>query len=132
VSSPTPRAELADPPAQDVRGVSDTCKQRVLEREGIAMFVALHDARPSRQLVVRDPSSVVEGARLALLFEHYERGLAEVAIDPDVSEAAIEGDGDGGVVEVDPDVDPTGAAALIDVLVVLSDQHLRARTELSV
>ena len=111
MSSPTPAAELADPPAQDVRGVSDICKQRVLEREGIAMFVALHDARPSRQLVVRDPSSVVEGARLALLFDHYERGLAEVAIEPDD--------------------DPTGAAALIDVLVVLSDQHLRARTELS-
>lgn len=123
-STPTPAPELVDPPAQDVPGIAATCQRRILEREGIAMFVALHDARHERRLAVTDPVGLVEGARLAELFDHYERGLAGAAVDPELSEAAIEGDG--GL-----DVDPTGAAALIDVLVVLSDQHLRARWEQS-
>ncbi len=124
MSSPIPAAELVAPPASDVRGVADSCRRRDLEREGIAMFVALHDARPGRQLVVRDPSSLVEGARLAELLDHYAGELAEIGIDPRVSEPAI----DGG--QLDSDHDPAGAA-LMEVLVVLSDQHLRARTDLS-
>jgi hypothetical protein len=87
------------------------------------MFVALHDARPGRELHVRDPLAEAEGARLAELFDHYERGLA----------AAAEGSGEPqGGAPVDRGAEPHGwlppeAAALIDVLVVLSDQHLRAR-----
>ncbi len=106
-----PAAELTDPPADDVPEVSRACHQRVLEREGIAMFVALHDSRPGRSLLVHDPLGSAEGELLARLFDHYEQGL-EVTDD---------------VVELDDD--PTGAAALIDVLVVLADQHLRARPQ---
>ena len=90
------------------------------------MFVALHDARPGRDLRVRDALHVAEGVRLAALFDHYESGLADTHIDAALPEAAIEGDGPE---LADPDGDPTGAAALIEVLVVLSDQHLRARPE---
>lgn len=107
---PDPAAELGAPPAGDVAAAAAECKARILEREGIAMFVALHDARPGRELRVRDPLAGAEGARLAELFDHYERGLAAAP----------------------PEAEPHGwlppeAAALIDVLVVLSDQHLRAR-----
>ena len=126
VSSPNPGAKLLDHATDDVRSVSDRCKKRILEREGIPMFVALNDARPGRDLQVRDVLHVAEGSRLAVLFEHYERGLADVQVDPDLHEAAVEGDGPE---SADPEGDPTGAAALIDVLVVLSDQHLRARPE---
>jgi hypothetical protein len=105
---PDPAAELGAPPAGDVAAAAAECKARILEREGIAMFVALHDARPGRELRVRDPLAEAEGPRLAELFDHYERGLAT---------APPEGHG----------WLPPEAAALIDVLVVLSDQHLRAR-----
>lgn len=104
---PDPAAELSAPPAGDVAAAAAECKARILEREGIAMFVALHDARPGRELRVRDPLAEAEGARLAELFDHYERGLA----------AAPEPHG----------WLPPEAAALVDVLVVLSDRHLRAR-----
>jgi hypothetical protein len=107
-SRPDPAAELGAPAAGDVAAVAAECKARILEREGIAMFVALHDARPGRELRVRDPLAEAEGARLAELFDHYERGLAT---------APPEGSG----------WLPPEAAALVDVLVVLSDQHLRAR-----
>ena len=107
--------------------MSAMCKTRILEREGIAMFVALHDARPGHHLHVRDALAVAEGARLAGLFDHYERGLAAKGVDPALYEAGGEGEVP---IEVDPDIDPTGAAGLIDILVVLSDQHLRARPEL--
>jgi hypothetical protein len=110
MSGPDPAAELLAPPAADVPAVAAECKARILEREGIAMFVALHDARPGRDLEVRDPLGAVEGARLGELFDHYERGLA-----------AAPPEGSGWL--------PPEAAALIDVLVVLSDQHLRARPE---
>ena len=110
MSGPDPAAELLAPPAGDVPAVAAECKARILEREGIAMFVALHDARPGRELEVRDPLGAAEGARLAELFDHYERGLA-----------AAPPEGSGWL--------PPEAAALIDVLVVLSDQHLRARPE---
>lgn len=113
MSGPGPAAELLAHPAADVPAVAAECKARILEREGIAMFVALHDARPGRELEVRDPLGAAEGARLAELFDHYERGLA--AAPPE---------------EVEPHGWlPPEAAALIDVLVVLSDQHLRARPE---
>jgi hypothetical protein len=76
------------------------------------MFVALHDARPGRNLDVGDPLAAAEGARLAELFDHYQQGLAAAP----------------------NQVEPHGwlppeAAALINVLVILSDQHLRARPE---
>lgn len=128
MSSPSPAAELADAPAQDVGAVADTCRRRVLEREGIAMFVALHDARPDQELVVHDPLSQAEGARLAVLLEHYERELTQVGVDPRVTEAAARGDD--GPDDVDTGLD-AGTLALIEALVILSDQHLRARTELS-
>ena len=120
---PDPAAELGAPPAGDVAAAAAECKARILEREGIAMFVALHDARPGRELRVRDPLAGAEGARLAELFDHYERGLA--AAPPEGS-----GEPQGGA-PVDREPEPHGwlppeAAALIDVLVVLSDQHLRA------
>jgi hypothetical protein len=109
---PAPAAELSASPAGDVAAVAAECKARVLEREGIAMFVALHDARPGHDLRVRDPLGMAEGARLAELFDHYQRGLAA---------APEEAEPHGWL--------PPEAAALIDVLVVLSDQHLRARPE---
>jgi hypothetical protein len=112
---PVPAAELLAPPADDVPAAAAECKARILEREGIAMFVALHDARPGRDLRVRDPLSVAEGARLADLFDHYERALAAAPADPAPGEPGT----DGAVL--------AEAAAVIDVLVVLSDQHLRAR-----
>ena len=107
-----PASQLTDTPAADVAAVAHACHQRILEREGIAMFVALHDARPGRRLLVRDPLGSAEGGLLAGLFDHYEKAL-------EVTDH----------VDVDLDDDPTGAAALIDVLVVMSDQHLRARTQ---
>ena len=107
-----PAPELTDAPAADVLAVSRACHQRVLEREGIAMFVALHDARPGRRLLVDDPVGRAEGGLLAGLFDHYDQGLDA---HPEPND--------------DLDHDPTGAAALIDVLVVLADQHLRARTQ---
>lgn len=124
--APNPGARLLDHATEDVRSVSAQCKQRILEREGIPMFVALDDARPGHDLQVGDALHVAEGVRLAALFEHYERGLADIRVDADLHEAAVEGDGPE---SADPQDDPTGAAALIDVLVVLSDQHLRARPE---
>lgn len=124
MSFPNPGARLLDHATDDVRAVSAQCRRRILEREGIPMFVALDDARPGRDLQVRDALHVAEGRRLAVLFAHYERGLADSQVDADLHEAAVEGDGPE---SADPQDDPTGAAALIDVLVVLSDQHLRAR-----
>jgi len=123
---PDPAAELSAPPAGDVAAAAAECKARILEREGIAMFVALHDARPGRELRVRDPLAEAEGARLAELFDHYQRGLAG---------APPEGSGEpqgGAPVDREVEVEPHGwlppeAAALVDVLVVLADQHLRAR-----
>ena len=121
MTSATSIVDLSEPPAEDVQAVSTACKARVLEREGIAMFIALHDARPGRHLQVRDQPGIDEGRRLAELFGHYERALAAAPVEPALQDAGIEGDLD--------THDPTGAAALIEVLVLLSDQHLRARPE---
>lgn len=106
-----PTGDLNAEPAQDVPALLAQCNQRVLEREGIAMFIALHDARPGHGQPAAEPSTIAEGERLAQLFDHYEAGLAGTAPTRD------------------PGDDPTGASALIDVLVVLSDQHLRATEE---
>ena len=101
---------LESPPAPDAAAVLARCQTRILEREGIPMFVALHDARPERRAPTTDGEGrhVEEGRRLAELFDHYRQGLT------------------GSAPTRDPGDDPTGAAALIDILVVLSDQHLRA------
>ena len=104
----TPAAAAAD----DVPEVLRACHARALEREGIAMFVSLHDARPGRfGLEVEEPSRL-EGARLAELLDHYYDGLAAIGFPAQFDEP-----------------DETGARELIDALVALSDQHLRARVE---
>ena len=89
------------------------CHARALEREGIAMFVSLHDARPGHGLLdVAEPSRT-EGARLAELLDHYYAELAAIGFPTQFD-----------------DPDETGAPELIDALVALSDQHLRARVEI--
>ncbi len=100
---------LESPPVPDAAAVLARCQTKILEREGIPMFVALHDARPAaRAVTTAQGRYAVEARRLADLFDHYRQGLAD------------------SVPTRDPGNDPTGASALIDVLVVLSDQHLRA------
>lgn len=101
------------PPAGDVPAVLAACHARLLEREGIAMFVAVDDVRPGRSLTVTDATARAEGARLAPLLDHYYGGLAAV----------------GFPAQFPDEPDETGARELIDALVVLSDQHLRARIE---
>lgn len=89
------------------------------------MFLALVDERAGRQLVVTDPIAREEGTRLADLFDHYERGIA--VLPAELTRVQIESD-----TPLDADgvpLDLTGAGPLIDVLVVLSDQHLHARRE---
>lgn len=100
---------LAAEPHPDVPALLGECEQAALEREGIAMFVALPDARPGR----KDPATRTaipndEAARLRELFDHYAARLAEVTATRE------------------PEDDPTGALELIEVLVVLSQHHLRA------
>ncbi len=100
---------LESPAAPDAAIVLARCQTKILEREGIPMFVALHDARPAaRAATAAQGPRAVEARHLAALFDHYRQGLADSAPTRD------------------PGNDPTGASALIDVLVVLSDQHLRA------
>lgn len=106
-----PIGTLDAAPATDVVGALRTCQARLLEREGIAMFVALHDGRTDHHLDVRDERAAAEGRRLAELFDHYHSRLEAADFPSD-----------------EPDEpDETGAADLISSLVVLSDQHLRAR-----
>lgn len=111
MTDPSDQTEFLTAPAADVARVLASCRERVLEREGIPMFLALHDERPGRALVVHDNLASFEGKQLAHLFDYYHLRIdeARVAEEPGVPE-------------------PTGAARLIDVLVVLSDQHLLART----
>jgi len=108
---PTGPATLRTPPAKDVLGVLHTCHTAALEREGIAMFVSLHDARPGRRPVVRDEVALAEGTLLAARFDHYHAALEQA-----------------GFPAADDERDETGARELIDVLGVLSDQHLHAPT----
>lgn len=106
------RGTTAAEPAQDVVAVLRATHDRMLEREGIAMFVAVEDLRPGRRLTAQEPEALADGGGVAVLFEHYRAGL----------EAA-------GFPVLDPEPDQTGTRELIDVLVVLADQHLRAQVE---
>jgi hypothetical protein len=101
------------PQAEDVPAVLAQCHARLLEREGIAMFVALDDVRPDQTVRVTDADALTEGARAAELLDgYYARMEATGFPAPDTSEP-----------------DKTGAKELIDALVVLSEVHLRARIE---
>lgn len=97
-AAPDPLAAL-----QEVRGLE-------LEREGIAMVLAVADLRPGRRLVVEDDAARADGARLAELFDGYWAGLEEAGFPP-----------------ADEWPDETGAPHVIDTLVVLSDRHLSRR-----
>ncbi len=77
------------------------------------MVLALHDARTGAAPVVHDATAQAEGAVLAELFDAYEAGMAEAVA---LAEAA-------------PGPDLTGGAPLITVLVVLAEEHLRARPD---
>lgn len=105
---------LDAPTAADVPAALAGCHARLLEREGIAMFVALDDLRPGRRLTVKDAAARAEGARAAQLLGGYYAALEAVGFP-----AQYPGE---------PDV--TGARELIDALVVLSDVHLRAPIDL--
>lgn len=112
-SESAPLGTPGAPAAHDVVAVLEVCNARLLDREGIAMFVALDDARPGRQLNVDDDAARRDGTRVGNLFDHYYAGLQ-----------------DAGFPGHDPgEPDRTGARELIDTLVVLSDQHLRAQVE---
>lgn len=116
-STPTPpRGSPSASAAQDVTDVLAACQERVAEREGIAMFVALDDARPGRSIAVRDERALREGRRLRALFDHYHDALAEAGfpVPPTLDVAELQ---------------ETGGRELMDTLVVLSDQHLRAAVE---
>ncbi|KRB43584.1 hypothetical protein [Terrabacter sp. Root181] len=104
---------LAAPAAVDVPAVLAACHGRLLEREGIAMFVALDDARPGGDLRVGDVTALSDGARAAELLDGYYAGLEAV----------------GFPAQYPDEPDETGARELIDALVVLSDQHLRAHVD---
>lgn len=108
--------DLARPPADDVLGALAACRAADLEREGIAMYVAVVDARPTPAAVVPDPADPT-AARLVELFDHYHDALSAAGFPrPDDEPADAE--------------DLTGGARdLIDVLVVLSERHLHARAE---
>lgn len=99
-------------PATEPADLLDECRKRIVEREGIAMFIALQDLRPHARPVTSGSDVLeVESRRLAALFDHYRDGLENTRATRD------------------PGNDPTGASSLIDILVTLSDQHLRAREE---
>lgn len=102
------RDPVADVPASYARYA-----RRELEREGIPMVLALSDARTGGPPTVDDPLALREGARFAELFDAYEAGMAD-----EVARA-----------EAAAGPDPTGGAPLITVLVVLAEEHLRARTD---
>lgn len=103
---------LAAAPAGDVAAARELCLRKILEREGITMLLALHDTRTGQAPTVTDGPARREGARLAELFDHYRDGLAPLPRAP------------GAAGSEEPD--PTGAGALIDVLVVLADQRRHA------
>jgi len=103
--------DLTRPPVDDVLGALGEVRLLELEREGIAMFLALHDARPGRVLAVDDEAARAEGTHLVRLFDGYHEALEQAGFPP-----------------ADDEPDVTGARELIDVLVVLSDRHLSLRT----
>lgn len=94
-------------PAPDVVELLEQCREDALEREGIAMVVALHDLRPGR---AAPPPSTADGARLAGLFDHYWAGLAAA----------------GFPAGPDPEAELTGERELVDTLWVLAERHVRA------
>jgi len=102
--APTPWAPAHPDPLRLLR----ECERAALEREGIAMFVGIHDARPSARPRSHE-GDAEEAERLRVLYEQYVAGLAP------------------GRDERRPSPDPTGGAwSLIEVLLVLSEHHLRA------
>lgn len=107
---------LGAPRAPDVLAALADYRTLELEREGIAMFLALHDARPGRELVVDDDLARAEAELLEPLFDHYGRALEEAGFPRPADES--------------DEPDETGARELIDVLVVLSDRHLSLRRTL--
>lgn len=111
--SPVVGGRLGDPAVGDVIGALDAYRSLELEREGIGMFLALHDARPGRVLQVQDEVALTEGAHLAQLFDGYWQRLEGAGFP--VADAE----------RYEPD--ETGARELIHVLVVLSASHLTLR-----
>lgn len=103
-------ADLARPAAADPLAALQEVRGLELEREGIAMVLAVADLRPGRRLVVEDDAARAEGARLAELFDGYWAGLEAAGFPP-----------------ADEWPDETGAPHVIDALVVLSDRHLSRR-----
>ena len=104
---------LRRPAVTDMPAAYARYSRRELEREGIPMVLALHDARTGAAPPVDDPVARAEGPRLAELFDAYAAGLA----------------GQIAAIEADPAPDLTGGAPLITVLVVLAEEHLRARPD---
>lgn len=100
---------LSSQPHPDAVAAVRACASAQWEREGVAMFVTLHDARPGRAAAVTDERALAEGARLRELFDRYH-GELEAAGHPLVSEYLAD----------------TGAPEVITTLVVLSDRHLAA------
>lgn len=107
--------DLDQEPALDVLTALDACRDTLLEQEGIAMYVALADARPGRsQTPVLGGTA---GSRLGELFDHYHHALSEAGFPQPAHEPSDSPDLTG------------GARDLIDVLVVIGAQHLHARPE---
>lgn len=65
-------------PVPDPQAVLDQCNERVLEREGIPMYLAFEfeDAGPAA-----DEAARAQGALLAPLIEHYRGALAPESAD---------------------------------------------------
>lgn len=110
-----PTDPLDNAPGEDAMAILTECRAKILEREGIPMFIAVDDMRPGRTLTVEDDRARVQGRQLADLFTRYDRQLE--ALDYPDNPARDE-------------PDHTGARELIDSLVVLSDQHLRPKEDL--
>ncbi|WP_210440323.1 hypothetical protein [Nocardioides xinjiangensis] len=110
--------DLATEPARDVLAALASCRAADLEREGIAMYVAVVDARPGRGSSDQPgASSRPADTRLAELFDHYHDALAQAGFPRPAHEPPDAPDLTG------------GGRELIDVLVVLSDHHLHARPQ---
>lgn len=108
--------DLSRAPADDVLDSLDACRRADLEREGIAMYVAVADLRAGRASSPDPGAGAVDPAaeRLVELFDHYHDPLERAGFPRPTGEP------------VDAP-DPTeGGRRLIDVLVVLSDRHLHA------
>lgn len=109
MSAPEGLHSLDAPAHPDAVAAVAQCATAEWEREGVAMFVTLHDARQGRTVVVGDATALAEGARLRELFDRYHDELARAG-HPLVSDH----------------LQHTGAPEVITTLVVLSDRHLAA------